>query len=137
MTVDMGFGMSPDKGRIALYMKDVEHGIVVETILTTEELEIYIRNLGNVRAQMLPPHPRALDPNPHFKSITRDTPFCLTRPSAVSREVMLSILHPGFGWLSFPLHPDVASRLAVQVAKMVTEQPSKGPIIGLDGKPLR
>lgn len=126
-----------DKSVIILEVEDKD-GNVAKMVAETALIDTIIHELGNIRATMTPAHPRTLEPNPVFRDTTRGTLFHVGRPHAVSRELFIAVLHPGFGWLAFPMVQDAAHALAVRIAKEVVAASGQKPpsLLGPDGKPL-
>lgn len=134
MSTDFNFALSPDKKVILLEMVSGE--TTLKVLCDAAELTTLIENLGKARAQMAPEHPVKLDPNPKFSDVTRWTAIYVDRPTVVSREVFLSLRHPGYGWLAFPLEPSIAMAVAERLAKVAREPTAKAGLLGPDGKPI-
>lgn len=127
-----------DKARALLEMEFDNDGRAdrVGLIVDAAELDTLISNLGAVRSELKPHHPRKLEGRPAFRDITRGTEAYVGRPNAASQEIALAVLHPGFGWLCFPLSLEGAKNISIRLMQEVTSRLNQTPIVGPDGKPL-
>lgn len=128
----------PDGDKVLVEMDFDNDGTAdrVGMIMDAAELDIVIANLGRVRSELKPPHPRNLEGRPAFRDVTRGTAAFIGPPNAVSDEVGIAFLHPGFGWLCFPLSLEGAKNISIQLMQKVTAKLQRSPIVGPDGKPL-
>lgn len=108
---------------------------MIGMVMDAHDLDNVITNLAVARAKLSPPHPAQLDPKPVFRNVTRNTAVIIFRPHLVSKEITVAILHPGFGWLAFPMEVKAAVKLGSMIAKTAVDASGQS-IVGPDGKPL-
>ena len=135
---NLTFALHPNREKVLLELDDDVLDLTARMVLDAEALDTVIQELGKVRANMVPAHNRNLDPKPLFRNVSRGTVIHVDKPHAVSREVFLAALHPGFGWLAFPMGLDVAQALAVAIARITAEARGQTPppLLGPNGKPI-
>lgn len=114
----IGNFLHPGKSKISIFVTDGNEGLS-GVVLTTEQLDDIILNLGRLRAEMLPPVTKKLEPNPVFRDVTRETIFHIDREHVVSREFFLAVRHPGFGWLAFPMKAEAGVLLSSMIRRQV------------------
>lgn len=133
---NLTFALHPNKEKVLLELEDESLEKTACMVADADTLDTIIRELGKVRANMVPVHNRNLDPKPLFRNVSRGTVIHVDKPHTVSREVFLAVLHPGFGWLAFPMALNVAQELAVAIARITAEAHGQKPppLIGPDGK---
>ena len=105
----------------------VDGETIAQKILDADELSTLIKNLGKLRADMVPEVPKRLDKNPVFTDVTRGTVFHIDRPHAVSAEFFIAARHPGYGWLAFAMKEGPGMVIAGMIAKQV--EGMKGKIV--------
>lgn len=135
---NLTFALHPNKEKVLLELEDDILEKTACMVADADTLDTVIQELGKVRANMVPVHNRNLDPKPLFRNVSRGTVIHVDKPHAVSREVFLAALHPGFGWLAFPMGLDVAQSLAVAIARITAEARGQTPppLLGPNGKPI-
>ena len=73
--------------------------------LDVNQVEQMMSRLGDLRASMVPPRPMA-DPPPGSTVIVPDTGrWFIQRDPQKTQDVILMILHPGYGWVALRLGP--------------------------------
>jgi hypothetical protein len=100
----------------------------------SEMLSACIRQMGRLRADMLPSLPRKLDPNPVFIDVTREAIVHVDRQHKVAKEFFVAFRHEGFGWLAFTLSAESGEVLMNLINRQVEGMrpiitPKKGIII--------
>lgn len=106
-------------------------GMECAKVLDATDVSLLLKELGRHRAEMLPPISKKLDPSPVFRDVTRETTFHVDRPNVVSKEFFIAVLHPGFGWLAFPMNEQTGTALAALIMRQVDAMKPK--IIKPDG----
>ncbi len=124
--------ISGTMGRIELAFEENGQRRMVGYLLDAHDLDNVIGNLGASRAKMVPAHQAGLDPNPVFTNVTRGAQFFVDRDTK-TKEVVIAVLHPGYGWLAFPLEAKNALGVGAAIAKVAMLGQR---LVGLDGKPL-
>jgi hypothetical protein len=123
-------------GSLVQIIMTAEGGETVTLTTDANGLGTIVQNLGANRAKMKPAHPKTLDPYPLFSDVTRQTSVTVGIPKKANGEMYLAILHPGYGWLCFPMKPQAGGQVAEKMAAVAIMAMDKTPIVGLDGKPL-
>ena len=85
----------------------------------SESLSALIRQIGKLRADMLPPFPRTLEPNPVFSDVTRGAVLHVDRQHKVSKEFFIACRHEGFGWIAFTMNAENGEILANLINRQV------------------
>ncbi|MDB5821678.1 MAG: hypothetical protein JWR21_382 [Herminiimonas sp.] len=88
-----------------------------EVVLTPRELERQIAELASIRARMLDSVPSEA---PYIENVVQQPIYAL-RTDRVTCASLLSLRHPGFGWIHFEL----AAKDALVMRRMWTEIVSK------------
>ncbi len=135
-----GLNFSPSQEgthiRIDIPFQDGDREEAVAFVLDTASLDTMIRNLADARSRMTPPHPRQLDPNPIFRTTARKALFIMGFMKNLAGEMYLATLHPGYGWICYPMTPEAALNVANNLTRLATELLAKR-LIGPNGQPLR
>lgn len=109
---DIQCSVSTNKKFAKIILVDEAGADIGEYVATAHDLDIFIQELGRIRASMVPEVNRVLEVNPVFKNVTRETIFHVHRQHMLGKELFLAVRHPGFGWLAFTMDPSHATALA-------------------------
>lgn len=132
-SIEVFSALSTD-GTRALIQFEEDGKTITEKVMGTEELGVFITQLGRLRASMAEKVPRKLDPQPVFRDVTRLAAFHVDREHAVSREFFIALRHEGYGWLAFTFNQEQGQKLTALAIGQVTAMSPTSPIIQ-PGKP--
>ncbi len=108
-------------GRTTLIKMRKNGEVLGRVMLTAEELESFINQLSDHRAQMSEEVPRDLDPRSHLP-IVDDPVWRLRRVESGGSGLAMALRHPGLGWLAF-LFPDHEAKAIARF--FATNRPDK------------
>lgn len=126
---DIATAISHDKKHMAITIIS-EPGNETTIVLSAEEAETVITQIGRVRAEMEPPVIKKVDATPIFRDVTRETVFHVNREHVMAKEFFIAARHPGFGWLAFTLGPETGillSNLILRQVEAITPKIIKPP----------
>lgn len=115
---DIATALSTDKKHMAITVIS-DAGLEATIVLSAEEAETVITQIGRVRAEMEPPVIRKVEGSPVFRDVTRETVFHVNREHVMAKEFFIAARHPGFGWLAFTLVPETGLLLSNLINRQV------------------
>jgi hypothetical protein len=92
--------------------------------LNSAQVDDMLRNLGDFRASMAPPHDTAWQPG--RRVVAEPDPCWLTEPEILMGNSVLHVRDPRYGWLHYLLPRHAARELGSQLIAHA-ERPSDGP----------
>ncbi|MDB5822246.1 MAG: hypothetical protein JWR21_950 [Herminiimonas sp.] len=92
--------------------------------LNSAQIDDMLRNLGDFRASMAPPHEKTWQPG--RRVVAEPDPCWLTEPEIMPGNSVLHLRDPRYGWLHYLLPRDAARELGNSLVAQA-DRPPQGP----------
>lgn len=126
----MSFDFIPllSKDRNTLRLEITQDGEPIGFIDTDADgVTSMIQNLAKIRARMADEFPRALEPGNSVLPDTTINPNMVTgNEGPLSKRALMTIRHPGYGWMAYAMSEDHARRLTFALTVEVQRMRSNG-----------